>query len=315
MMPKVSIIMATYNRAHYIEETLRSIIAQTFRDWECLIIDDGGTDNTVEVLAPILSGDKRIQYHKRPDQYQKGLPGSRNYGLDLAKGDYVIFFDDDDIVHPLNLQLTVGQLEKSDYDFCRYIRKAFEGDFEYKFDMAETFTSFEIGSHDLEKMIKGDIPFNSCAVLWSRRCFKDNRFIEHLQYAEEWELYSRILSHGFWGISIDKNLFFGRKHPASNTGEFYSGNDKRRKSMSDAIVLIAQNLANRQLLEYSIKRYLITLAFNYQDYHVFERIASLEPRLGYRLYWRYFYQILPIRFFITAKLKNLRKKKAKISGN
>ena len=97
MRPLVTIIMATYNRASFIVETLQSIQNQIFKDWECLIIDDGGTDATAAIIAPILAQDNRFQYLLRPDTYQKGLPGTRNYGLDLAKGDYIIFFDDDDI--------------------------------------------------------------------------------------------------------------------------------------------------------------------------------------------------------------------------
>ena len=52
---KTTIIIATYNRAHFIKQTLNSILAQTYSNWECLIIDDGGTDNTLEVITPILN--------------------------------------------------------------------------------------------------------------------------------------------------------------------------------------------------------------------------------------------------------------------
>ena len=76
MSPIVTIIMATYNRAHFILETLNSIQNQTFKDWECLIIDDGGTDNTVEFIEYFLQEDNRFQYLKRENNYQKGLPGS-----------------------------------------------------------------------------------------------------------------------------------------------------------------------------------------------------------------------------------------------
>ncbi len=96
--------MATYNRAHLITETLRSIQAQTYTNFECSIIDDGGTDNTAEIIAPFLE-DTRFTFQKRPSTYGKGLPGCRNYGLDLAKGEFVIFFDDDDIIHPQNLEI------------------------------------------------------------------------------------------------------------------------------------------------------------------------------------------------------------------
>ena len=156
MNPKVSIIMATYNRAHFIVETLLAIQNQTFLDWECLIIDDGGTDNTKELITPILEQDSRFKYSKRTENYIKGLPGCRNYGLDLAKGDYIIFFDDDDIVHPQNLELCIDELSKKDISYCRYIRDVFFDDFDCIFDYSKMYTSFYIDSTDLEKMIKNE---------------------------------------------------------------------------------------------------------------------------------------------------------------
>ena len=109
-IPQVSIIMATYNRAHLIEETLDSILNQSFINWECLIIDDGSTDNTTEVLRPYLLKDLRLRYSERTKDHKKGLSGCRNQGLELAKGDYIIFFDDDDMVHPDNLKICMEVL-------------------------------------------------------------------------------------------------------------------------------------------------------------------------------------------------------------
>jgi GalNAc5-diNAcBac-PP-undecaprenol beta-1,3-glucosyltransferase len=129
MNPLVTIIMATYNREHLIEETLSSIQNQSYKNWECLIIDDWATDNTKEVLERLLKFDTRFQYHRRPKKYKKGLPGCRNYGLDLAKGDLVIFFDDDDIVHPQNLELCASVLKSNSYEFCVYNKQSFTGSF------------------------------------------------------------------------------------------------------------------------------------------------------------------------------------------
>lgn len=264
-LPKVTIIMATYNRAHFIVETLQSIQAQTFKDWECLIVDDGGTDNTQEVIAPILAQDKRFQYLKRTENYKKGLPGCRNYGLDLAKGEYVIFFDDDDIVHPQNLEFCTKELSKNDVSFCRYKRDVFTGKFDYLFDYSKADTSFYIDLNDLEKVLKNELPFNSCAVMWKKECFTNNQFVETLMYAEEWELYSRILSIGIKGISIEKCLFYGRKHPNSNTGEFYNNVEVRINSKKEAIRLVTENLASKNLLTPSLLKYLAGLAIGFRD--------------------------------------------------
>ncbi|WPR71608.1 glycosyltransferase family 2 protein [Flavobacterium sp. NG2] len=303
-IPKVSIIMATYNRAHFIVETLQSIQNQTFEDWECLIIDDGGNDNTKEKIIPILQNDHRFRFVKRSDNYKKGLPGCRNYGLDLAKGDCVIFFDDDDIVHPQNLEISFFELTKGDVSFCRYIREVFRGDFNYNFDYSKDYDSFYIDKNDVEKILKNELPINSCAVLWKKECFKNNRFEEHLMYAEEWELYSRIISLGFVGISIEKCLFFGRKHLKSNTGEFYSNNPIRRESKKNAILLIIQNLERQKLLSDSLLRYFIQTSLSFKEYQLFDKIINnLEISKTSKIKWRLFYFVLPFRLILYRVYK------------
>lgn len=298
--------MATYNRAHYIKETLVSIQNQTYENWECIIIDDGGTDNTKDVIAPIIEKDARFQFLKRKDSYKKGLPGCRNYGLDLAKGEYVIFFDDDDIVHPQNLELCTKELKKNKYSFCRYNRSVFTGDFDYNFDFSKEYTSFTITTNDVEALLKHELPFNSCAVMWKKECFVKNRFVESLMYAEEWELYSRILSSGVQGISIEKCLFFGRKHPNSNTGEFYSNNPIRKESNKDAILLVVQNLKEKGLLSNSLLRYFIQMSFGYKEFKLFENILNTS-KLSFtnQIKFQLFYAFLPLRLYLYRIKKKI----------
>ena len=302
--PTVSIIMATYNRSHFILETISSIQNQTYSEFECLIIDDGGTDNTLEVIKPILNKDSRFKFSKRPDNYKKGLPGCRNYGIDSAQGDYIIFFDDDDIVHPQNLELCVKELEQEKFSFCRYERAVFFNDLDYSFDYSEIYSSFEISMNDVEKLLNHELPFNSCAVMWKKACFEQNRFIEHLMYAEEWELYSRILSSGAKGISINKCLFYGRKHPNSNTGEFFQNNPIRRASQSDAVVLVVQNLKEKELLTNSLIQYLITVSIGFKEYNLFNQILKvLDLGLLMKLKWNLFYISHPLRLPIYKMKK------------
>ena len=293
--PKITIIMATYNRAHFIVETLQSIQKQTFKDWECLIIDDGGTDNTLAVITPLLENDNRFKYLKRPKNYIKGLPGCRNYGLDIAKGDYIIFFDDDDIVHPQNLELCILELSRNEVSFCRYLREVFFDDFNYNFDYSKNYTSFNIDENDLEKILKNELPFNSCAVMWKKECFSNHRFVEHLMYAEEWELYSRILSNGFKGISIDKCLFYGRKHPNSNTSEFFANDPIRVNSKKLAIRLLVTNLSDKNLLTPILQHYFAGLAISFRDEVLLNNIlviSETEPKN--KLYLRFKFYSFPL---------------------
>lgn len=296
--------MATYNRAHYIVETLLSIQNQVFKEWECLIIDDGGTDNTSEVIKGILESDIRFKFFTRDKRYKKGLPGCRNYGLDLAKGDYIIFFDDDDIVHPQNLELCVKELTQKGVFFCRYIRRVFFDTFDYDFDYSKFYSSFIIDNNDIEKILKNELPFNSCAVMWKKECFENNRFIETLMYAEEWELYSRIISSGYKGISIDKCLFYGRKHNNSNTAEFYNSNPIRRESYAEAVLLVVQNLKAKKNLSYSLKRYFIANSISFKEYNLFRRILDiLNLSISEKVTWLFFYNTLPLRLRIYKRRK------------
>ena len=96
--PLVSIIIHTYNRANLIGETLDSVLAQTYTNWECIVVDDGSTDETEELVNNYIAKDLRFQYHHRPDKYSPGGNGARNFGFALSKGEFVQWFDDDDIM-------------------------------------------------------------------------------------------------------------------------------------------------------------------------------------------------------------------------
>ena len=95
----VSIIIPTYNRAHLIGETLDSVIAQTYDKWECIVVDDGSTDYTEELIELYCEKDSRIQYHHRPKSRSKGANACRNYGADLSAGEFLMWLDDDDLLH------------------------------------------------------------------------------------------------------------------------------------------------------------------------------------------------------------------------
>ncbi|MDT0644510.1 glycosyltransferase family 2 protein [Zunongwangia sp. F363] len=111
MKPEISVIIPTFNRAHIIPETLESVLAQTFTNWECLIIDDGSTDNTDELVEKYLH-DKRFKYFKRPGQLMKGACTCRNIGINNALGNYIQFLDSDDLLAANKFEVQLKALEK-----------------------------------------------------------------------------------------------------------------------------------------------------------------------------------------------------------
>lgn len=272
MNPLVTIILATYNRAHLIEETLVSIQNQSYTNWECLIIDDGGNDGTENVIAPILAKDNRFKYFYRPDTYQKGLPGCRNFGLYLAEGEFIIFFDDDDIVHPQNLELCIEVLKINNRDFCVYNKQSFSGSFTGNIYTQKP----DIDKKDLNlfNFITNKESIASCTVMWHVSCFDNIRFNEGLMYAEEWECYTRIFTTNKKSIFLKNRLYFNRKHTQSNTGEFWNNDPVRKASKVEACRLVIDHLAKTKLLTYRIGVYFVSLALFYKEKQIFNFLKA-----------------------------------------
>ena len=229
-------------------------------------------------------------------------------GLDLAKGDTIIFFDDDDIVHPQNLKINMQILSSYNASFCRYDKQAFFDSWEGEIPTAEGFSVSRVGMAELEKMVRGHLPFASCTVMWAKECFDGVRFKEELQYAEEWELYSRILSMGYEGVSIDKVLYFNRKHPNSNTGEFWKMDKRRRASKVKAVKHVIDNLKQKGLLTQSLTHYFIQLGFFLKEssvinYALKKSNADFSQKMKYKIGYLFYPLIRPF-FVFKASLKN-----------
>jgi len=106
-IPLVSVIVTCYNQAHCIESTLRSVIAQTYQNWECIIIDDGSTDSSGKVIESLIQSDNRFNYVK---QVNAGVSSARNAGFALVKGEYINFLDGDDTIASTKIEKQIQQL-------------------------------------------------------------------------------------------------------------------------------------------------------------------------------------------------------------
>ena len=109
----VSIIMPSYNTAVFISETIKSVLAQTYTNWELIIVDDCSTDHTDEVIKSF--SDNRIHYYK--NICNKGAAFSRNRALCKAKGKWIAFLDSDDLWMPEKLEKQIAFMEKNGYSF------------------------------------------------------------------------------------------------------------------------------------------------------------------------------------------------------
>jgi glycosyltransferase involved in cell wall biosynthesis len=215
LTPLISIIIPTYNRAHLIEETLNSILSQTYQHWECIIVDDGSTDATSQVVGNYVSDKSRFSYHNRPLEKPKGANSCRNYGYEKSNGDYIIWFDSDDLMLPLLLECMLDQLvlSQSNYSVSRYsmfVENNLQEINEPLFDMNRknelTGRNYMVG-----KSFWGTIN-----VMLHREMVKEIRFDESLNSGQEYNFFTRLfVPNNSKGVFIDEVLCKRRIHQQS----------------------------------------------------------------------------------------------------
>ncbi|WP_424494763.1 glycosyltransferase family 2 protein [Salinimicrobium sp. GXAS 041] len=274
--PKIAILLATFNRAHLIEETLDSIIAQTYVNWECIIVDDYSIDNTAEIVEEYIQKDSRFSYYLKTKNYKKGLSGTRNYGLDIAqarRAEYIQFFDDDDIMHTRKLELQISPFlinDQLDFTVCQYLGFTELRDINFEFP-----TDIPIESKKLAvDFLFSRIRINSAGPLFKFKLFLNHRFDEELHYAEERELFLRIFFKEKPNYqAIKKSLFFYRNHPISITAR----KDKEAEKIGTNIVVLrklwdflSQNeLLNKNVISFFLRNFL----FQYRDKEYINKIS------------------------------------------
>jgi glycosyltransferase involved in cell wall biosynthesis len=220
----VSIIIPTYNRAHLIGETLDSVIAQNYQNWECIVVDDGSTDYTPELMEFYLNSEPRFLYFKRPKNRMKGANSCRNYGFELSKGDYINWFDDDDLMHPEKLERQLKSLKNSDHNFTVCQTLVFDNKINNILGLRN---SLIISDQIFNDYLKMNIGWLTHVPLWKKDFLIQNnfKFDEELQAAQEWEFHCRILNKFPRYAKIDDPLVLLRKHAHSIT---YNQNEKQR---------------------------------------------------------------------------------------
>lgn len=189
-MSKVSVIIPTYNCAQYICQAVDSVLAQTYHDFELVVVDDGSTDDTKELL---MRYDKHLTYIY---QENKGMTAARNTGIKNSSGEYIAFLDSDDIWLPNKLERQVKLLDESPevgLVYCWHYYIDAEGN-RCKFWNNKIGRSFESGSRLFEKLIeKNVISGGGSTPIIRRECLgKSGMFDESIPYSGDWDLWLRI---------------------------------------------------------------------------------------------------------------------------
>ncbi|SEA54641.1 glycosyltransferase family 2 protein [Psychroflexus halocasei] len=212
--PLVSIIIPTFNRAHLIGETLDSVLAQTYQNWECIVVDDGSTDDTDAVMKTYCDKDARFKYYHRPDEHLPGGNGARNYGFKMSQGEYINWFDSDDLMHKEKLKHQMYAIQSSKGDLCICYTKIF-GDTDEDFDRLNTKSLYS--ENPFVSFVKREIVFRTQAPLIKRKLINKYKLVfdEELKASQEWEFFSRLLFYNNTFHIIDEELVYYRRHDGS----------------------------------------------------------------------------------------------------
>ena len=211
----ISIIIPTYNRASIIGETLDSIMAQTYQNWECIVVDDGSNDDTADVMDGYINKDNRFQYIKRPEHRAKGPGSCRNYGFEKSKGDYINFFDSDDLLKAEAFEQWLNEFcNDEDAVICRT----------QKVDL-KTGNTLEVNRIFSERLIEDyftlELNFHVCGPLWKRSFLERQPYLfdEKIRNIDDWDFNLRMLYEKPRLAFIDDILIYYRMHPDSFSNE------------------------------------------------------------------------------------------------
>ena len=218
-MPQVSIIVPCYNQAHYLDESLQSLLDQTYTDWECIIVNDGSLDATEEIAKQWVARDSRFVYWY---QENGGVSSARNLGIKSANSPYILTLDADDKYDPSFLEKAmVVLIHNPEIGIVSSWGRYFTDE-------------KELQLYQLSGKTVVDFLFTNAAVgtsLFRKACWEQvHGYDENPENGyEDWEFYLRICALG-WNVHIiEEVLFFYRQSPVSRSAGFHPIHNATKK--------------------------------------------------------------------------------------
>lgn len=188
----ISIIIPVYNTSKYLDQCLKSVLKQTYTDWECIVVDDGSADNSGEICDKWAEKDGRfIIIHQK----NQGVSAARNHGIQKSKGEYICFIDSDDWVEPDYLSNMINTSYYKCSDLIVTGTKHVHNNFSKEFAPSEIAIA-ELSSKYTDIFIKNiGLMYGPCSKLYYASIIKENNilFPEHLSFGEDTTFVFRYL--------------------------------------------------------------------------------------------------------------------------
>lgn len=274
----VSIIIPAYNRAEFIAGTLESIAAQTYRQWECIVVDDGSTDDTPTIIQKFASGDSRFRFFHRPGNLPKGANACRNFGFLQSRGAFVNWFDSDDLMYPDFIEKKVESLLSSNADGVISKRAMFR-------ELNPAVISYEsrttLSENLLEDFLTLKVTWYLQDVMWKREFLSGKTlFDEALRAGQDREFHSRMLLFSPHLTLVDAYLTLYRMHEKNITTSL--SRDKQgvyRNSVRDSVYKLIRTLRLHGKLSKTLRLHYFALLlkdmpFVYRDPEKFKKFKS-----------------------------------------
>jgi len=281
-MPLVSIIIPVYNVEEYIEECINSVLKQTYNNIEVIVIDDGSTDSSLDIVKEY--SDKNLFVYEHTSN--KGQAAARNLGIELSKGEYILFVDADDLIRKDAVEILINETLKYDVSIIRFNAISF-------YD--QTDEDFIEGAYNSTKYLSESIIYNqknmkdfylsytASPVLYIvKRAFllqNNIRFFEGIIHEDE--LFTSVLYlHISSAKYVDQNLYKRRYRKDSTTMD--KSEQQLKKSFSSYVRIIKeyqQLLANESLNNVKkdfIKFRINSIMYSLCDFSIDEEFKSME---------------------------------------
>ena len=224
-MTLVSIVITSYNKAPYLEQAVKSVLAQTYSNIECIIVDDGSTDNTEKIAQKLIAKYPQIKYFVKPNG---GISSARNFGNSKATGKYIQFLDADDWIHEDKIRFQLKCLQqfadKEVFTYSDYKRVYVDKD-----NQITKRVSHQIGQLSKEELINrllicpdfladSSFPLLQQAMLFKKTIFDKYQFNETLKACEDRELMIDLLiNDNISYVYTPMMVAYYRKHSANLT--------------------------------------------------------------------------------------------------
>ena len=220
MNNKISVILPIYNVAPYLAKCLTSIVNNTYKNLEIICVNDGSSDNSLEICRKFAEGGQDTDFIII-DQKNAGVSAARNAGLKAATGDYIVFIDPDDYIHPRCLQILYDGLQANNADIalCPF-EKVYDGHEIPKisddFDVLSTFYAIEFQGYNMPHMLRTYV----CGRIYKKRLLDEIYFNENMKAYEDGlfaiTVYAKNPKLKVVATSIPLYYYYQRPHSAKN---------------------------------------------------------------------------------------------------